>query len=54
MSKAILIIDMPECCADCRFTDSGGDVCALGNKAISYEEYKTKKPDWCPLRELPV
>lgn len=54
MSKAVLVLDeMPSCCEDCRFTDSGGDVCCLCNKDISEHEYETKKPTWCPLRELP-
>ena len=54
MSKAVLVLDdMPLCCEECRFTDSGGDVCCLCNKDISEHEYGIQKPNWCPLRELP-
>lgn len=54
MSKAVLVLDeMPLCCEECRFTDSGGDICCLCNKDISEHEYQAQKPDWCPLRELP-
>lgn len=55
MSKAVLVIDMPECCADCycgyfeRYTKELNLVCgATGEDANNVE-----KPDWCPLRELP-
>lgn len=54
MSKVVLVLnEMPESCGNCRFTDSGGDVCCLCNKDISEREFETKKPEWCPLRELP-
>ena len=52
MSKAILVMDMPKSCAECRFSTIGcqdNDVCYLNNKEI----YLDKKPDWCPLRDLP-
>lgn len=47
MGKALLIIDMPECCAECRFgsiEDDGEISCAaaLGTAA-----------DSCPLKALP-
>ena len=55
MAKAVLVIDMPECCADCccgyfeRYTKELNLVCgATGEDANNVE-----KPDWCPLRELP-
>ena len=54
MSKAILVLDeMPLCCQECIFTDSGGDVCCLCNKDISEYEYQEQKANWCPLKELP-
>lgn len=59
MSKSILVIDTPECCCQCRFSGADGDYCCLkenmvsDSNAISEEEYLNKKPDWCPLQELP-
>ena len=45
MSKAILIIDMPNSCEEC-------DVIEFCHS----NDWKTNlkiKPDWCPLREVP-
>ena len=55
MDKAILIMDMPECCADCycgyfeRDTKELNLVCG----ATGEDANNVGKPDWCPLRELP-
>lgn len=58
MSKAILVMDMPESCSEC-------SICASWqSSAFSAREYwcpvmenkdvePNKKPDWCPLKELP-
>ena len=67
MSKAMLIMDMPKCCAECVLY-------ALHNSHISLEcecrgtkifngyvnvypkidrKLLNKKQDWCPLREVP-
>lgn len=58
MSKAVLIMDMPERCADCPLRNSlyaknSYACCHLTLKDISKTDYYDKKPDWCPLRELP-
>ena len=56
MSKAVLVMDMPERCADCplRSSEKTSYVCCyLTLKNISSTDYYDKKPDWCPLRELP-
>ncbi len=59
MSKSILVIDTPKSCCQCRFSGSDGDYCCLkenmvsDSNMISEEEYLNKKPDWCPLRDLP-
>lgn len=53
MSKSILVIDTPEVCCQCRFSGSDGDVCYLENKLISEQEYLDKRPDWCPLKDMP-
>lgn len=54
MPKAVLVMDMPECCPDCRFFESDWRECyAISkryNRDIMTEE---AKPNWCPLRELP-
>ena len=54
MSKAILVIDMPERCYDCEFcyySDGRYAMCQLRDKAI--DEPKEIKPDWCRLKPLP-
>lgn len=56
MAKAVLVMDMPERCADCplRSSEKTSYVCCyLTLKNISSTDYYDKKPDWCPLRELP-
>lgn len=56
MAKAVLIMDMPERCADCPLRNSEKTsyvCCYLTLKNISSTDYYDKKPDWCPLRELP-
>lgn len=53
MSKAVLVIDMPEICNDCDFcyySDGRFPSCQLRLRAVdSYIE----KPDWCPLKQMP-
>lgn len=49
MSKAVLVMDMPERCEWCIFHDSEHN-CVYCNKGIPFADVK---PDWCPLRELP-
>ena len=54
MAKAVLVMEMPESCPDCRFFESDWRECyAISkryNRDIMTEE---AKPNWCPLRELP-
>ena len=56
MSKAILILDkMPDKCNECPLHEMS---CNFDNHLcvpIQKEHYKfaKKKPDWCPLREIP-
>ena len=63
MAKAMLIMDMPECCAKCRLSENG-KICKDGNRliidivengGILTQEYigLNAKPDWCPLKEMP-
>ena len=55
MDKAVLVMDIPECCADCccgyfeRYTKELNLVCG----ATGEDANNVGKPDWCPLRELP-
>ena len=64
MSKAVLVMDMPKDCCDCRFCrelDEGVKACCEITDNPSNSElcriidvhYCMEKPDWCPLRELP-
>ena len=62
MSKAVLIMDMPEDCKQCLFC-RGLNACKLKKYLVRdkictvYTVHKQimegGKPDWCPLRELP-
>lgn len=49
MSKAVLVMDMPETCSDCDFCNNG--YCAVKNEFCSNRE--EEKQDWCTLRPLP-
>lgn len=56
MSKAVLIMDMPECCGRCPLMDDdpmGGYCNAHDDEYIDIPDTMGGKPDWCPLRELP-
>lgn len=50
MSKAILVIDMPESCENCpvRFVSY-----CNAKKAPNKISDSRNKPQWCPLREVP-
>ena len=57
MSKALLVIDMPECCAECSFCKSSidfekqecSDYCYITNLEVSGEIIS----DDCPLKPMP-
>lgn len=57
MSKAILVLDyMPNYCNDCKFVADSIGYCELEHEAIkgySFWSDFNKKPNWCPLKELP-
>lgn len=55
MSKAALIMDMPESCDMCDFTDmvNGEMYCGVPGCGELAEDYICSRPDWGPLRELP-
>lgn len=63
MSKAVLVMDMPDRCKDCDFYDNNihlekichakvenSEKCGLYYREI---ENHAVKPDWCPLRPVP-
>lgn len=52
MPKAVLVMDMPDYCNDCyaRHMSQSGSFCRA---AKEYLQPKAKRPDWCPLLELP-
>lgn len=61
MSKAVLVIDIPESCSKCKFMYEfqGIKKCQLmnvlnnGASKLSQSTFTEKRHDWCPLRELP-
>ena len=55
MAKAVLIMDMPECCAECAcsYFERGSKELNLICGATGEDANNIGKPDWCPLRELP-
>ena len=60
MSKACLVMDIPSNCKDCNMNVLGrephtGQMCfrCVHHPTIMVLPKETKRPDWCPLRELP-
>ena len=57
MSKAVLVMDMPESCMGCNFMycDILGNTesCQAKETARTIDLEKYDKPDWCPLRPMP-
>lgn len=51
MAKAVLVMDMPENCEDCpAMRIVNGYYICQAKRNLNRSE---KRPDWCPLRELP-
>lgn len=65
MSKSILIIDTPESCYYCDYCHTkdydymkqtdGEKFCGIENMNVDdfFNYENQRKPDWCPLKELP-
>lgn len=61
MAKAVLVMDMPESCSECKFMYEfqGIKKCQLmnvlnnGASKLSQSTFTQKRHDLCPLRELP-
>lgn len=54
--KAILVIDMPESCIDCKFMKHGICLAYKSERRMNDEEYYScdeAKPSWCPLKPMP-
>lgn len=53
MSKAILVIDMPNCCIECPCYENTLESCSVTDDcAIGYGEIK--RLDNCPLKPIPI
>ena len=53
MSKAVLVIDMPKMCVDCKFigySKQGTPCCNLEARGL---DTLVAKPDWCTLNAMP-
>lgn len=55
MSKAILVIDMPDCCADCpcSFFERSNPKLNLTCGIAQEDGNNVGKPEWCPLKPVP-
>ena len=56
MSKAILVIDMPDSCSECRFLNDNYDYpeCIVTGETKGYTfRTREQKMDKCPLRPVP-
>ena len=57
MSKAVLVLDMPDSCMGCNFlycdAENNTESCQAREKARIVNLEKEIKPDWCPLRPIP-
>lgn len=61
MRKGIIVVDIPEYCCRCPFEVCGGDkyycniyeTLNIAKKATPLTDRQIK-PDWCPIRPIPV
>lgn len=60
MSKAILIMDMPDICGNCMLCKNRKEryICSYsfmgkGDIFNKWVELEQKRPDWCPLKSMP-
>lgn len=56
MKKSVLVIETPEKCVDCKLRcsmDEREPFCYATLKRVSDDEYYKKKPEWCPLVDIP-
>lgn len=55
MAKAVLIMDMPESCADCQLSDDdpSGSYCMPADDYYDGSDSSEDRASFCPLLELP-
>lgn len=55
MAKAVLVMDMPECCADCQLADDdpSGLYCVPADDYYDGSDSSEDRASFCPLQELP-
>ena len=56
MKKAVIVIDMPKNCDECRFNYDMGNRCDALDEGAEHntrDMYLEVRPCWCPLRPLP-
>lgn len=55
MPKAVLVMDMPESCADCQLSDDdpSGSYCMPADDYYDGSDSSEDRASFCPLRELP-
>lgn len=55
MTKSILVIDTPENCIGCDFSDCELKewYCERAKRYLKESEGEESRPDWCPLLDLP-
>ena len=55
MAKAVLVMDMPESCADCQLADDdpSGLYCPPADDYYDGSDSSEDRASFCPLRELP-
>ena len=52
MSKAILVMDMPENCSECDLQQFGRCY-SVKRSIVGTPQDLKRKPDWCPLKPMP-
>lgn len=52
MAKAVLVMDMPECCADCQLADDdpSGLYCMFADDYYDGSDSSEDRASFCPLR----
>ena len=56
MAKGIIVVDVPETCGDCaccRYDGQYDRYCGVNGKDLMNIDWNSKKPDWCPIKEMP-
>lgn len=57
MNKAVLIMDLPKSCNECRLCEKGIDSFCRATLKTGWDNYidnLKQKPKWCPLIEISI